>query len=200
MLYSCKMLQKQSEAFYSFLWHFFQVWNRNLLHIVLLKCSDVQIAFWKVTSCDNQALVGCIPIPCVCVCVYVCVIITYLKKGGRSYFIPNCIYFRIGIWFLFHMLIFPFVGFKIYLSRFILCSSNLKNWLSVSYIMTPFSLYFNNDAQFLSSVQFNMEGSESGMNSPTGASGDMNSNFDVRKYILYLIFKFNFKTFSDFSV
>ena len=30
-----------------------------LLHIVLLKC---QIAFLKFTSCDNQALVGCIPI------------------------------------------------------------------------------------------------------------------------------------------
>ena len=30
--------------------------------IVLLKCPDVQIAFLKFTSYDNQALVGCIPI------------------------------------------------------------------------------------------------------------------------------------------
>ena len=34
--------------------------NTILLHIVLLKC---QIAFLKFTSCDNQALGGCIPIP-----------------------------------------------------------------------------------------------------------------------------------------
>ena len=33
-----------------------------LLHIVLLKCPHVQIAFLKFPSCDNQALVGCIPI------------------------------------------------------------------------------------------------------------------------------------------
>ena len=38
-----------------------------LLHIVLLKCHHVQIAFLKFTSCDNQALVGCIPIPAVVV-------------------------------------------------------------------------------------------------------------------------------------
>ena len=43
---------------------FFQVWNRILLHIVLLKC---QIAFLKLTSCENQALVGCIPIAAVAV-------------------------------------------------------------------------------------------------------------------------------------
>ena len=36
-----------------------------LLHIVLLKCPHVQIGFLKFTSCDNQALVGCIPIPVV---------------------------------------------------------------------------------------------------------------------------------------
>ena len=40
---------------------------RILLHIVLLKCPHVQIAFLKFTSCDNQALVGCIPIPAVAV-------------------------------------------------------------------------------------------------------------------------------------
>ena len=41
--------------------------NRILLHIVLLKCPRVQIAFLKFTSCDNQALVGCIPIAAVAV-------------------------------------------------------------------------------------------------------------------------------------
>ena len=34
-------------------------------HVVLLKCPHVQIAFLKFTSCDNQALVGCIPIAAV---------------------------------------------------------------------------------------------------------------------------------------
>ena len=68
MLNSCKKVEKQSEAFHTFLWHnFFKVWNRTLLHIVLLKCPQVQIAFLKFTSCDNQALVGCIPIPAVAV-------------------------------------------------------------------------------------------------------------------------------------
>ena len=42
----------------------FPSWNRILLHIVLLKC---QIAFLKFTSCDNKALVGCIPILAVAV-------------------------------------------------------------------------------------------------------------------------------------
>ena len=65
MLNSCKMLQKQSEAFDTFRWHFSQVQNRILLHIVLIKCSHVQIAFLKFTSYDNQALVGCIPITAV---------------------------------------------------------------------------------------------------------------------------------------
>ena len=35
---------------------FFQVSNRILLHIVLLKCPHVQIVFLKVTSCDNQGV------------------------------------------------------------------------------------------------------------------------------------------------
>ena len=64
MFDSCKMVDKQSKAFHTFLWHFFQVQNRILLHIVLLKC---QTAFLKFTSCDNQALVGCIPIPAIAV-------------------------------------------------------------------------------------------------------------------------------------
>ena len=46
---------------------FFRVKNRILLHIVLLKCPHIQIAFLKFTSCDNQALVGCIPIAAVAV-------------------------------------------------------------------------------------------------------------------------------------
>ena len=46
---------------------FFQVLNRILLHIVLLKCPHVQIAFLKFTSCDKQALVECVPIPGVAV-------------------------------------------------------------------------------------------------------------------------------------
>ena len=43
---------------------FFQIKNTILFHIVLLKC---QIAFLKFTSSDNQASVGCIPIPVVAV-------------------------------------------------------------------------------------------------------------------------------------
>ena len=35
--------------------------------IILLKCPHVQIAFLKFTSCDNQVLVGCIPIAAVAV-------------------------------------------------------------------------------------------------------------------------------------
>ena len=62
---SCKMVEKQFEAFHAFLWHFFHVWNRILLHIVLLKCPHVQVAFLKFTSSDNQALVRCIPIAAV---------------------------------------------------------------------------------------------------------------------------------------
>ena len=50
---SCKMVQKQSEAFHNFLRHSFKVSNRILLHIVFLKCRHVQIAFLKITSCDN---------------------------------------------------------------------------------------------------------------------------------------------------
>ena len=41
--------------------------NRILLHIVLLKCRHVTIAFLKFTSCYNQTLVGCIPIAAVAV-------------------------------------------------------------------------------------------------------------------------------------
>ena len=43
---------------------FYQVYYTILLHIVL---SHHQIVFLKFTSCDNQALVGCIPIAAVAV-------------------------------------------------------------------------------------------------------------------------------------
>ena len=57
-----------SEAFHTFLWHhFFQVQNTILLHIVLLKCPHIQIAFLKFPSCDNQAFIGSIPIAAVAV-------------------------------------------------------------------------------------------------------------------------------------
>ena len=46
---------------------FFPVENRILLHIIVLKSPHVQIAFLKFTSCDNQALLGCIPIAAVAV-------------------------------------------------------------------------------------------------------------------------------------
>ena len=45
MLDSCKMVEKQSEEFHTFLWHFFHVWNRMFLHIVLLKCQN---AFFEI--------------------------------------------------------------------------------------------------------------------------------------------------------
>ena len=47
--------------------YIFSKFKTILLHIVLLKCPHVQIAFLKFTSCDNQALVGCIPIPSIAV-------------------------------------------------------------------------------------------------------------------------------------
>ena len=45
----------------------FQVENRILLHIILLKSPHVQISFLKFTSCNNQALVGCISVVSVAV-------------------------------------------------------------------------------------------------------------------------------------
>ena len=58
------MVKKQSEAIHTFLGHFLKYKNIILLHIVLLKC---QMAFLKFTSCDNQALFGCILIAAVAV-------------------------------------------------------------------------------------------------------------------------------------
>ena len=65
MLDSCKMLQKQSEAYHRFLWDFFLSLKQNFIAYRFLKCPLVQIAFLKITSCDNQALVGCTPIAAV---------------------------------------------------------------------------------------------------------------------------------------
>ena len=57
MLDSCKMLQKQSEAFHKF-----------LLHFSKFKTEFFCISFFlKFSSCDNQALAGCIPIAAVAV-------------------------------------------------------------------------------------------------------------------------------------
>ena len=58
------MLHNQPAVFHTFLWYFFQVYNTILLHIVLL---HFPIAFLKFTSCDNQDLVGCVPIAAVTV-------------------------------------------------------------------------------------------------------------------------------------
>ena len=64
MLDSCKMVEKQSEAFHTFLWHFFPSLKHNF---IAYRSSKVQIAFLKLTYCVNQALVGCIPIATVAV-------------------------------------------------------------------------------------------------------------------------------------
>ena len=53
MLDSSKMLQKQSEAFNTFLWHIFQVYNKILLHIDILKITwyiYIHIYIYKLTS------------------------------------------------------------------------------------------------------------------------------------------------------
>ena len=47
---------------------FFPSLKQNFIaYRFFLKCPDVQIAFLKFTRWDNQALVGCIPIPAVAV-------------------------------------------------------------------------------------------------------------------------------------
>ena len=40
---------------------------KTILLQIVLKCPHVQISFLKFTSCDNQSLVGCIPIAAVAV-------------------------------------------------------------------------------------------------------------------------------------
>ena len=61
------MVEKQSEALHMFLCHFLQVLNRIFCISFFSKCRHVLIAFLKFTSCDNQALVGCIPITAIAV-------------------------------------------------------------------------------------------------------------------------------------
>ena len=61
------MVENQSEVFHTSLCNFFSKFKTILLHVVLLKCPHVQIAFLKFSSCDYQALVGCIEIPAVAV-------------------------------------------------------------------------------------------------------------------------------------
>ena len=63
MLDSCNMVEKQPEAFHTFPWYFFK-FKTILLHIVL---PHVQTTFLKFISCDNQVLVGCIPIAAVAI-------------------------------------------------------------------------------------------------------------------------------------
>ena len=46
---------------------FFPSLKQNFIAYRSSKCPHVQIAFLKFTSCDNQALVGCIPIAVVAV-------------------------------------------------------------------------------------------------------------------------------------
>ena len=41
--------------------------KKKKLHMILVMCPHVQIAFFKFTNCDNQPLVGWIPIPAVAV-------------------------------------------------------------------------------------------------------------------------------------
>ena len=59
----------------------FSKFKTILLHIILLKCHHVQIAFLKFTSCDNQALVGCIPIAVVAIHLNLKVITYWIFKS-----------------------------------------------------------------------------------------------------------------------
>ena len=61
MLDSHKMRQKQSDLLYVSV-EFFQSLKQNFIAYRSSKVSDCILKF---TSCDNQALVGCIPIPVV---------------------------------------------------------------------------------------------------------------------------------------
>ena len=67
----CSIMQDGRKAVWSIPYvsvaAFFPSLKQNFIFIVLLKCPHVQIAFLKFTSCDNQALVGCIPIAVVAV-------------------------------------------------------------------------------------------------------------------------------------
>ena len=63
MLDSCKMLQKQYEAFHTFL-SFFPSLKQNF---IAYRSSKVSSLVLKFTGYDNQALVGCIPVAAVAV-------------------------------------------------------------------------------------------------------------------------------------
>ena len=54
------------------------------MHIVLLKCPRVQIAFLKFTSCDNQALVG-VYSNCCCSCAFESEIIKISQWSHKMY-------------------------------------------------------------------------------------------------------------------
>ena len=56
MLDSCKTVEKQSEAFPTF-----------LLHFSKFEAEFYCLSFFLTSSCDNQVLVGCIPIASVAV-------------------------------------------------------------------------------------------------------------------------------------
>ena len=63
MLDSCKIVQKQSEAFHTFLWHFFPSLKQNFIAYRSSKVSSRPNCIFKFTSCAIQALVECFPIP-----------------------------------------------------------------------------------------------------------------------------------------
>ena len=66
VLDSCKMVEKHSEAFNTFLWHFPSL-KQNINAYRSSKVFSRPNCILKLTSCNNQALVGCIPIPAVAV-------------------------------------------------------------------------------------------------------------------------------------
>ena len=61
MLDSCKMVEKQSEAFIRFC----GIFSKFKKEFYYISFSHVQMSFFKFTSGENQALVGYIPIPAV---------------------------------------------------------------------------------------------------------------------------------------
>ena len=67
MLDSCKIVKNSLKHSIPFCGMFYNFKIETLLYLVLLKCPHVQIAFLKFTRCDNQGLVGCIPIAAVAV-------------------------------------------------------------------------------------------------------------------------------------
>ena len=66
MLDSCKIIEKKSEAFHTFLWIFSTFKTESIAYRSSKVCSRPDCIL-KFTSCDNQALVGCISIAAVAV-------------------------------------------------------------------------------------------------------------------------------------